>query len=62
MREPTSHEARIVRELTETEFMDISNLAINTGLSKTEVAALLDEMRENGHAVELDDQEWTLIL
>ncbi len=62
MREPTSHEARIVRELTETEFMSISNLAINTGLSKTEVAALLDEMRENGHAVELDDQEWTLIL
>jgi len=61
MREPTSHEARIIRELTENEFMNISNISMNTGLTSNEVRILLDEMVENGYAVEVDNDEWTLI-
>jgi len=56
MNEPTDHQSRIVRELTENETMDIYDIAMNTGVKAIEVKFIMDEMRENGYAVEFEDQ------
>jgi len=54
------NKSRIVRELTTNEIMDTYDLAMNTDIKAIEVKFIMDELVEDGYAVEIDEGEWTL--